>query len=428
MKRLCSLCILFLGSLAGLTIFQPGAGTFAQAEATGGDAVARLQQRMERGEVQLEYAGPGGWLQSVLRQLRVPVSSQTLVFSKTSLQSVHISPANPRAIYFNDEVYVGWIRGAELLEVSAVDPKLGAIFYTLTQQPAARPAFVRNDTCMRCHGSASTRFIPGHLVRSVFAEPGGTLNPEMGSYVTDHTSRFRERWGGWYVTGTHGEERHLGNMFFSGDADPDNPAGLTGGNLTSLDKRVDLRGYASPHSDIVALMVLAHQTQMQNLIVRLGYETQMALREEAEAGRAKGSPGERLPRRIQIAADELLRYMLFADEAGFSSPIAGTAGFAAEFAAAGPRDSRGRSLRDFDLERRLFRYPCSYLILSEAFDQIPQPALDYLYQRLWLVLTGQAQEKEFAAIPAADRRAVLEILCETKKNLPAYFRAALTKS
>ncbi len=410
----------------GYLIFLPAAAGRAQARPQAGDPVARLQQRLERGEVRLDYAAPGGWLQSVLKHLGVPVSSQGLVFSKTSLQSNHISPANPRAIYFNDEVYVGWIRGAELLEISAVDPDLGGIFYTLEQRPGAQPKFVRNESCMRCHGTGNTKFVPGHLMRSVYAGTDGFINPETNSFVTDHASPFSDRFGGWYVTGQRGPLQHLGNTFFSGEVS----AGEFTGNLTSLAQTADLSGYASPHSDIVALMVLAHQTQMQNMLVWLGYETRMALHEQAEPGKATRRGAGELPvsnrRRIEYAADETLKYLLFADEAGLPSAVAGTSGFATEFASAGPFDKQGRSLRQFDLARRLFRYPCSYLIYSEAFDRIPQPALDYLYRRLWLVLTNQTQAKEFASLSAADRRAILEILLATKKNLPAYFRAQIS--
>ncbi len=438
-RRFLSGCVLLAGWLAGGYGLRSSSISAASAEqlqknsgnndrsARPGDPVARLQQRLERGEAQLEYAEPGGYLQAVLKRLRVPVSSQGLVFSKTSFQSNYISPANPRAIYFNDEVYVGWIRGGELIEISTVDPLIGGVFYALEQKPSAAPKIVRNETCMRCHVAGSTRYIPGHLVRSVFPEATGNSLANLGSFVTDHTSPFKDRWGGWYVTGTLGAERHLGNLLFTDDSNPDQLEPPISGNLKSLDQRVDLRtvdlhGYASPHSDIVALMVLAHQTQMQNMIVWLGYETRMALHQQEGTAATPEKWSAETRWRIHYAADELLKYLLFADEARLRAPVTGTSGFAAEFVACGPKDRAGRSLREFDLKQRLFRYPCSYLIYSAAFDGIPKPALDYLYRRLWLVLTGQAQEKEFAALSAADRRAILEILRETKPNLPEYFR------
>ncbi len=434
-KRFLSCCLLLAGVLLG------GYGIFSSAmpavsaegqlqkksagddqQTSPGDPVARLQQQLERGEVQLEYAEPGGYLQSVLKHLRVPISSQGLVFSKTSFQSNHISPTNPRAIYFNDDVYVGWIRGGELIELSTVDPMIGGVFYALEQKPSATPKIVRNESCMRCHVSGNTRYIPGHLVRSVFPEATGNSLANFGSFITDHTSPFKDRWGGWYVTGSSGTERHLGNQLFADDSNPEHPELLTGSNLTSLDQKVDLHGYASWHSDIVALMVLAHQTQMQNLMVWLGYETRMALHQQDGIGTAPEKWSADTRWRIHYAADELLKYLLFTDEARLRAPVTGTSGFAGEFVAGGPPDKRGRSLRDLDLKERLFRYPCSYLIYTDAFDAIPKPALDYLYRRLWLVLTGQAQEREFAALSAADRKAILEILRETKQNLPDYFQ------
>ena len=417
--------ILVMGLLAGGygIVFSSVSTQQTRRTLTRNDVVARLQQRLERGEAQLEFAETTGYLPAVLKLLDVPVSSQGLVFSKTSLQANHISPTNPRAIYFNDNVYVGWIRGAELIEIAAYDPLLGAELYVLEQKKMEQPRFTQGIGCSGCHVAGNTRFVPGALMRSIYASSAGNGVGEARSFITDHTSPFTERWGGWYVTGTHGTTKHLGNMFFSGDSDLDDLDALTGGNLKSLATKVDLKGYLSPHSDIVALMVMAHQTQGQNLISFLGQETRIALKEQDELDQAAKKPtGEWASStkfRINYAVDELLKYLLFVDEARFAAPIAGTNSFAQEFAALGRKDKQGRSLRDFDLQSRLFRYPCSYLIYTEAFDQLPRPALDLLYRKLWLVL--QQPEKAFARLSATDRKAIWEILCETKKNLPAYF-------
>lgn len=415
--------------LGGYGIFSSAASAQqSRRTLTRNDVVARFQQRLERGDVQLEFAETTGYLASVLKLLEVPISSQTLVFSKTSLQSNHISPTNPRAIYFNDNVYVGWIRGAELIEIAAYDPLLGAELYVLEQKKSEQPRFQLGIGCSGCHVAGNTRFVPGVLMRSIYAASTGSGVGEARSFITDHTSPFTERWGGWYVTGTHGATKHLGNMFFSGDTDLDDPAALTGGNLKSLDAKVDLRGYLSPHSDIVAMMVMSHQTQGQNLISWLGQETRIALKEQEELDKAAQRPtGEwdaSTKFRINYAVDELLKYLLFANEAAFEAPITGTNNFAQEFAALGHKDKQGRSFRDFDLQRRLFRYPCSYLIYTAAFDQLPKTALDLLYRKLWLVLSGQNQEKAFASLTTTDRKAILEILCDTKKNLPDYFHTS----
>jgi hypothetical protein len=369
------------------------------------DLVSNLQRRVARGETHLEFGEKWGYLESVLRELHIPVSSQTLVFSKTSLQVSHISPDHPRALYFGDDVYVGMVRGG-LLELTAIDPRRGAVFYVIEQKKQARPAFIRKDEeCLRCHFSVNTMQIPGFLTRSVFTDSGGNLILQDGSYLTDHRSPLSQRWGGWYVTGTHGSDRHLGNAIAGGG-----PRGIDrerGANVTDLKGRVNTSQYPVPSSDLAALMVLNHQVQMHNLITRLGYE--------ARLGRPE------LPATVEAA----VRYMLFADETRLRDGAEGTAPFRAEFEARGPKDAQGRSLRQMDLTHRLFRYPCSFLIYSESFDALPAAAKDPLYKRLWEVLSGRDQSAAYASLSSAERRAILEILLSTKPSLPEYFRGGL---
>ena len=393
--------------------------------AGGNDAVAHLRHRISKGEVKLEFNSRNGYLESLLKELRIPVSSQGLVFSKTSFQLHRISPDNPRAIFFNDDVYVGWVRGGEMLEVAAVDPQLGGVFYMLDQTKPDKPQLTRNDECLQCHVSNATRNVPGFVVRSVYPDERGYPIAPLGSHITNHASPLSERWGGWYVTGTHGEARHAGNMLFSETSKPDVPDQLIGGNLTSLDKKFSPTGYPSAHSDIVALLVLEHQSQMHNLITRLNYETKLALHSQRVMNEALKQPNDEMSettkRRIARAAEDLVRHLLFVGEETWKSPISGTTSFAKEFAAVGPRDKQGRSLRDLDLKQKLFRYPCSFLIHSQAFDSLPKPAMDEVFRQLWAALTGQTRDKQFTSIPEADRTAVLDILRQTKPGLPDYF-------
>jgi hypothetical protein len=437
MKRLIGKIILAIALAAGAAWLSPFTSANRQDQlqesqvigyryAGSHDAVAQLQKRINSGEVKLEFSEKGGYLESVLEHLRIPVSSQGLVFSKTSFQLHRIMPSNPRAIYFNDETYVGWVRGGDVIELAAVDPRMGGVFYMLEQRPAAQPRFRRNDECLQCHVSNGTRNVPGFIVRSVHPDDRGYPIAPLGGFITNHSSPLRERWGGWYVSGTHGTERHLGNMRFDEKGGDYNPAQLASQNLTNLEPRFDTLSYLTPHSDIVALLILEHQTQMHNLITRLNYETRLALHQQTVINEALKQPADAMSggarRRIEFAVEDALRYLLFSGEARWQTPIKGVSGYAREFAARGVKDKQGRSLRDLDLQQKLFRYPCSYLIYSEAFDALPPPALDELYRQLWLALTGQTKDKELAAIPAADRKAVLEILRETKRNLPAYFQ------
>jgi len=373
------------------------------------DAVSQLNARLRSGEVSLESRGPSGYLESLLEVLHVPIESQVLVFSKTSFQAPRINPKNPRAIYFNDTVSIGWVRGGPVLELLAQDPKQGSIFYTLEQAQNGVPQFERNDTCISCHTSDATQNVPGPFIGSVFPGVDG-ITMYGPAYTTDHRSPFELRWGGWFVTGTHKASRHMGNAVAT---DPSDLAAMitpASVHVTNLDGRFDMTGYLSPHSDIVALLVLEHQAQMLNLITRTGWEARTGA---ADAGRT-----------LDQAAAQLVDYLLFVDEAPLPGPVAGTSAFAETFNATARRDSRGRSLRDLELNRQLLKYPCSYLIYSEPFDSMPAEAKSAVYARLWEVLSGKERGERYNVLSAADRQAILEILRETKPDLPDYFVAS----
>jgi len=369
------------------------------------DPVAELNGRLRRGEVRLESSGPSGYLKSVLAALNVPIESQVLVFSKTSFQAPRINPRNPRSIYFNDTVSVGWVRTGPVLEFVAHDAKQGAIFYTFDQSQTGVPQFERNDVCVMCHASDATHNVPGMFVGSVFPGVDGTTMYGP-AYTTDHRSPFELRWGGWFVTGTHRANRHMGNTVATNPVDLGAMVTPESVHVSNLDGRFDMTGYLSPHSDLVALMTLEHQAQMLNLITRVGWEARV---------------GTEADRPLDAAAAELVDYLFFVDEAPLPGPISGPTAFARNFGAQGPRDSKGRSLRDLDLERRLLKYPCSYLIYSEPFDGMPQAAKDAIYQRMWDVLTGRARDTKYATLSQADRTAIIEILRDTKKDLPEYW-------
>ena len=308
-------------------------GAFAWAE----DPVATLKC------VQLPFDLTRGYLPALLKTLHVPVESQIAVFSKTSIQSLRIEPANPRVLYFNDSVVVGWVRGG-FIEIAAQDPERGIQFYTLQQRPDER--VVHREDCRNCHKSGAT------LIRSVIPTPDGIASAES-----------EKLWGGWFVTGAALPAVHIGNTVFT---------------------RADQRELKPPvNSDVVALMVFAHQMRMMNLLAH--------------------------PDNV----DELVEHLLFLDEAPLTSRIQGNSGFTEIFEGSGPRDRQGRSLRQFDLERRMMRYPCSYMIYSEAFDALPAATKDRVYRRMWCILSADKTH--------ADRKAVVEILRDTKPDLPAYF-------
>jgi hypothetical protein len=369
------------------------------------DPIARLNERLKTGEVTLERRGPSGYLQSVLEALHVPIESQLLVFSKTSFQAPKIGPKNPRAIYFGDTLAVGWVRGGEVLEFVAQDPTQGSVFYTMSQT-SDKAVIERNDACVSCHASEATHYVPGMFIGSVFPGVDGTTMYGP-AYTTDHRSPFEIRWGGWFVTGTHKATRHMGNTVATDPADLSAMITPASVHVTDLDGRFDEAGYLSRHSDLVGLLVLEHQAKMLNLFTRVGWEARIG---EKESGRT-----------IDQAAAELVDYLLLIDEATMPGPIAGTTRFAEIFQAQGRRDSRGRSLRDLNLDTRLLRYPCSYLIYSEPFDNMPPKAKTAVYARMWEILSGQEKDSRYALLTSADRRAILEILADTKPDAAAYF-------
>ena len=378
------------------------------------DRVTRLIRDMQNGKFKMTARDGGGYLPSLLEALGIKPDSQVMVFSKTSFQASKISPRNPRAIYFSDDATVGFVRGSNLLEVATLDPKQGIIFYSFDQE-ADPPRFDRRDVCLQCHESKGTLGIPGLLVASVYPDADGMPAFRGTAALTDHRSKFEERWGGWYVTGTHGDMRHLGNAV---GHEPDHPEVLdTRGtlNLLSLAKKFDPTGYLSPVSDIVALMTLEHQTRMTDLMIRVGWEARMLEHDGKTDGAAKA--------RLDADLESLLTYMLFADEAPLQDPVAGVSTFTKTFPERGPKDRRGRSLRDFDLEKRLFRYPLSYMVYSDAFEGMPAQAREQLYRRIYEILCGKDQSPKFARLSAEDRHAILEILLETKPGLPEYWKA-----
>ena len=373
------------------------------------DRVAQLNQRLQTGETRLDFADGTGYLQSLLTSLDVPIESQLFVFSKTSLQRALITASNPRAIFFNDSVVVAWMRGG-FIEVAAHDRTQGTSFYVLPQRAEPMPQLRRDNTCLGCHYSATADGVPGFVLRSIPTASDGSQMPWLGNAFVDHRTPISERWGGWYVTGTHGSQRHLGNLTVPDRGASELPAWTAERTLATLAGRFDTRGYPSPHSDIVALLVFEHQARMMNLLTRAGWEARVLEPKGASATSAA----------LDETVSALVDYLLFVGEAPLDR-VRGTSGFAEYFSARGPRDGKGRSLRDFDLQKRLMRYPCSYMIYTEAFDALPAGVREVIYGRLKEVLTGADRAAKYAHLTAADRQAILEILRATKKNLPANF-------
>ena len=385
------------------------------------DPVARLWDRLETGEVRLPAGDAKPFLRALLRELDVPEESQVLVFSKTSLQNSLISPATPRAIYFSEEAYVGWCQGG-LVELIGIDPIAGPQFYTLEVPygPEDKPELATSESCLSCHEGSRTAGVRGMLVRSVYTDGFGQPLLRDGSFLSSHESPLAERWGGWYVTGRHGSDAHMGNAIAH-----ETPTGVmldrrTGANQTSLEHLFSAEPYLTKSSDLVALMVLEHQCTMHNLITAAGTACREAMARQQDLQRTFGEPITSLPQGsavsiIQSQAEKILTHLLFAGEYRLRDDgVEGAASFQDAFRRNRHASRDGRSLKDFQLLTRLFKYRCSYMIYSQSFEALPLPLRREIYHQLQQVLTGADERPEFAHLSASERASIRHILAETK--------------
>ena len=394
-------------------------------QSTTNNPVSELQDKLEKNKLNWKPEKHTGHLRSLLKALKIDIDSQTLNFSKTSLQGRLISTSRPRALFFNNNIYVGYVNGSQLLELSVADPAMGAVFYTFNQDTRRLKREVGD--CMLCHGSSRTGYQPEHVIRSVYPATDGQPIFRGGSHTISHNSPYENRWGGWYVSGEHGTLRHMGNAIAEITEDDDINREQKA-NTLDLEKHFETNRYLSPHSDIVAVMVQDHQKPMHNLLAAANYNTRYALYDQKIIDKAlklnSSELRESTLRRIASAGEKVVRYMLFTEEPQLPDKVSGTTQFAKKFSSRGPYDRKGRSLYQLDLKTRLMKYPCSYLIYSDSFDQLPSPMKTYVYRRLWEVLSGQEKSKPYDRINTESRKAILEILLQTKTDLPDYWKKA----
>ena len=369
-----------------------------------------LNRRLQDGSARLTFDGRSGYLGSALQALNLPTNSQLLVYSQGSLQGRLVGESNPRAIFFGDRIALAWVRDGDLLEAAAHDDRSGIVFYTLEQRASERPVFKREFRCLGCHMTGETSGIPGLLMFSSRPDPSGDRH--MIIQPMDHRTPYEQRFGGWFVTGAARAMSHLGNRV----------AALDGrqGDVSSVDGLFGPDGYRAATSDVAALLTFSHQVHMTNLLTRASWEARAADPALHPGASGQIAAVEALMRGI---ASELVDYMLFVEEPPLPATVAGKSGFAERMSATGPRDRRGRSLYQLDLTRRLMKYPCSYLVYSPAFDALPPLAKLPIYERMWMVLSGEAADPRYRSLSRADRQAIVEILRDTKPDLPAYFTA-----
>jgi hypothetical protein len=385
------------------------------------DAVQALMRKMQVGKVTLNRQDAWSVLKDLLKHFDIPEESQVLVFSKTSKQNDRITPQTPRVIYFGDETYLGYTLGGSI-EIASVDPRLGPIFYLLEPHVDRKEPlkFERDQSCLSCHGGPFTPGVPGVLVRSVFPSASGHPILSQGSTVVDSTTPFSDRWGGWYVTGTHGSALHRGNVIAI--ETPDNTCEMPveeGANIVDLTGLFDTRPYPRASSDIVALMVLEHQTSVQNILTKAHHSALRALHMQTSLQKELGEPVQHEPmgtalRIIGHCAEDVLDALLFKDEAPLpDGGIEGDEAYQNAFVKNARRNSEGRSLKDFQLLNRVFKYRCSYMIHSRTFTEM-QPALKKtVLSRLDAVLNGEDTSGRYDYLRESERNSIRSILADT---------------
>ena len=400
-------------------------GTIRYASTPRTDPIALLRDRKD---LNLKFNPANGYLNSLLEALRIDPTSQILVFSRTSLNIAIITPETPRAIYFNDTTYLAWTLGSDVIEIASMDPKLGPVFYNLAQNQQTIKFDQQTAQCLRCHDSYSLTGggVPRFILGSGYTGANGNLVSHEGWILTDPATPLQFRWGGWYVTGKHGNQVHLGNIVVNDPAELQQLESMRNGNLDTLETLLNTSPYLARSSDIVALMVIEHQVYVQNLITRVGYDIRTALQNNPEfqdevlnGNNEKIDIPDPVNQLIRNISEPLVRAMLMANEAPLTDTIAGSSGYAEWFESQGPYDNQKRSLRELDLQTRLFRYPLSYLIYSAAFDQLPILAKQHIYRRLAEILHSQDQAEEFQYLSGDDKTAILEILNETSPEFTA---------
>lgn len=349
-----------------------------------------------------------GRVREMLARLGIPESSQTLVFSKTSLQKELIGPRTPRAMWFSENAYVAWVPGGNM-ETITHDPAIGPVFHTVELRE--KQVFIREtDACFSCHGGSRTKDVPGPFVRSVFPDDLGRPIGAHGSHEVDAATPVPLRWGGFYVTGSSSLP-HFGNLTFLPEAKPvPQSAGPGPKDVTG---EIGASSYPHAKSDIVALLVIEHQCGVYNLLTAASYRHQRT----RWTSTVFGTSSDAAQRGAEHDARAIVDALLFRDAAPLGDGVEGSEAFQRDFRKRFPESTSGKSLADFHLGSRLFRHRCSYMVYSAPFSTLPPPVSRAVVQRLRAILEHGADAETYSYLGEKERSAISSILTET---LPAY--------
>jgi hypothetical protein len=324
-----------------------------------------------------------------------------LVTSATSFQKTIISPRRPRALYFNDDTYVGFVPGGQI-EAVAIDPDRGPMFYIFNRLVKGTvPRIRRSENCLTCHATAQMDEIPQLVIESVV--PGRTGGGEMAFRrgIHGHAVPLEDRFGGWVVTGAPESLKHHGNILVDWKEGKAVERPVKPGDLYAPAR------YLLPTSDVLPQLLHEHQVGFVNRAVAATYRTRVLLH-------ANGDKADAISTDLDKLSRDLVRYILFADEVPLpTGGVAGSKEFKADFLAKRTPAANGHALRDLDLETRLLKFRCSYMVESPAFAGLPTPLRRRVDKELVRALDPDTEAKDYAYLPAAEKRVIRGILAET---------------
>ncbi|HEX2749278.1 MAG TPA: hypothetical protein VHM91_14820 [Verrucomicrobiales bacterium] len=363
--------------------------------------------KVSKGEAQMPAGDEITVMRGLLKEFSVPVSSQMIVYSATSRQAI-ISPYRPRALYFTDELYIGYVPGGRI-EVASIDPQAGPVFH-IFDFPRSERATVRADRstrCMECHAGFDNHEIPKLVIDSVIVNRQGGALETWRTEKSGHDVPLSERFGGWHLTGAaslgvnHGNT--LGQMNQGKLTVLDNPPG----RLFSLDR------YPLPTSDILPQLMHDHQAGFINLLTEAIYK----VRELTTPEHGALTPADE--KELDRHAADITAYMLFQKEAKLPpSGITGDPGFIRDFRENRKAIAGDHSLKEFDLKTRLMRYRCTYMIYTNYWANLPALVKDRCWQRLKVLLGPDGTSGTAPWLPSVERAAIRKILGGTLEESP----------
>lgn len=362
-------------------------------------------EKVAKGEAEV----PGGNEIEVMRGyfkiFGVPESSQMFVYSATSRQRV-ISPYRPRALYFSDDLYIGYVSGGRI-EVASVDPEVGPVFRIFDFPRGGAKATInvdRSDRCMQCHAGHDNNQLPKLVIDSVIVNDAGGSLETWRTVKFGHDVPLAERFGGWHLTG--------------GIRLPNNHANQIGKlREGKLDIRENLAGtlfrlenFPLPTSEALPMLLLDHQAGFVNLLTEAVYK----VRELTAPDHGPLTPADE--KELDLHAAGIVSYLLFQKEAKLPpTGVTGDPAYLKAFAENRRATADGLSLKDFDLKTRLFRHRCSYMIYTDQWAKLPPLVKDRCWKYLQRLL-AEGGNGVASWIPGTERTAIRRIL---KATLPA---------